>query len=63
MIVDWKHQELWKKYYKKKMELLKQHLHIDVVREKILETSEYKELIEYEQSTSSGSSKGTEDKP
>jgi hypothetical protein len=65
--VDWKDQELWEKYYRKKMELFKQYLHTDIVREKLLETSEYKDLIEYrkslenEQSTSSGSSKGTKD--
>lgn len=66
MIVDWTYQELWEKYYKKKMEMFKQHLHIDVIRERVLETSEYKELlahkefIENEQSTSLRSSKGIE---
>jgi len=48
MVIDWVKQKLWERYYKKKIELFKKYYHIDIVREKILETSEYKEYIEYE---------------
>lgn len=60
MIIDWKEQKLWEKAYKKKIELLRKHLHMDIVRKLIIETVEYQDFINYEQSSSIRSGERTE---